>query len=79
MEELEKGLKKLKQWVSSPMWGATVSPCQTPPRVLCDWTTNQRVHMKDPRALAVYMTEDGLVGHQWEEGLLGLRVLDSPV
>ena len=28
--------------------------------------------------LVTYVAEDGLVGHQWEERLLGLRVLDYP-
>ena len=28
-------------------------------------------------ALAPYVTEDGLVGHQWEEQPLGLRVFPS--
>ena len=27
-----------------------------------DWTTNQRVHMEGPMALATYVAEDGLVG-----------------
>ena len=30
-------------------------------------------------ALATYVAEDGLVGHQWEERPLGLRVFDAPV
>jgi hypothetical protein len=30
-------------------------------------------------ALAAYVTEHGLVGHQWEEWPLGLRVFDAPV
>jgi hypothetical protein len=29
-------------------------------------------------ALATYVAEDGLVGHQWEERPLGLRVFDAP-
>ena len=29
-----------------------------------DWTTNQRVHMEGPIALATYVAEDDLVGHQ---------------
>ena len=29
--------------------------------------------------LATYLAEDGLVGHQWEERPLVLRVFDSPV
>ena len=57
---------------------ATVSTDQTP-RAPRDWTTNQRVHMEGPMALATYVAEDGLVGHQWEERPLGLRVFDAPV
>ena len=32
-----------------------------------------------PMALGAYMTEDGLVGHQWEERPLVLRVFNVPV
>jgi hypothetical protein len=46
-----------------------------PPRASKDWTTNQRIHMEEPMVLATYVAEDGLVGHQWEEESLGLRVL----
>ena len=35
--------------------------------------------MERPMALATYVAEDGLVGHQWESGSLGLRVFDAPV
>jgi hypothetical protein len=47
--------------VCIPMEGATVSTGQTP-RAPRDWTTNQRVHMEGPMALAVYAAEDGFVG-----------------
>jgi hypothetical protein len=30
-------------------------------------------------AQAPYVAEDGLVGHQWEERPMGLRVLNAPV
>lgn len=30
-------------------------------------------------ALSTYVAEDDLVGHQWEERLLGLREIDNPV
>jgi hypothetical protein len=36
-------------------------------RALWNYTTNQRKHMVELVALAVYVAEDGLVGHQWEE------------
>jgi hypothetical protein len=32
--------------------------------------------MEEPRAPAAHVAEDGLVGHQWEEQPLGLRVFD---
>jgi hypothetical protein len=37
------------------------------PRAPWDYTTNQRKHMVELVALAIYVAEDGLVGHQWEE------------
>jgi hypothetical protein len=49
------------------------------PRVPGDWTTNQREHMERPMELATYVTEDGLVGYQWEERPLSLRVFNAPV
>jgi hypothetical protein len=64
----------------SLMEGATMSTGQTPPpRAPRDWTTNQRVHIEGPMALDTFVTEYGLVGHQWEERSLGLRVFDVPV
>jgi hypothetical protein len=50
-----------------------------PPGALRDWTTNQRIHMEGPMALATYVAEDALVGHQWEERPLGLRVFGAPM
>jgi hypothetical protein len=35
--------------------------------------------MEGSIALAVYVAEDGLVGHQWEERPSGLRVFNAPV
>jgi hypothetical protein len=37
------------------------------PRTLWNYTTNQRKHMVELVALAIYVAEDGLVGYQWEE------------
>ena len=74
--EKETAVASQAEGVCSPMGGATVSTGQIP-RSSGDWTTNQRVHMKGPMVLATYVAEDGLVGHQWEEWLLGLRVLDG--
>jgi hypothetical protein len=58
--------------VCRPVEGATVSTGQIP-GTPGDMTTNQRAHMEEPMALATYVAEDGLVGHQWEKRLLGLR------
>jgi hypothetical protein len=38
-----------------------------------------RVHKEGPMAPASYVAEDGLVGHQWEEWTLGLRVFNAPM
>jgi hypothetical protein len=35
--------------------------------------------MKVTKALATYVAEDGLVGHQWEERFLVLSRVDAPV
>ena len=64
MEELEKRLKELRGFVAP--WGMKhcqlsrqpPPPCPRAPR---DWTTNQRIHMEGPMALATYVAEDGLV------------------
>jgi hypothetical protein len=63
--------------ICSPMDGATVSASQNPHthRAPRNWTTNKKVHMEGPMALA----KDNFVGHQWEERPLGLRVFNAPV
>ena len=76
MEELEKGLKELRGFAAP--WREQQCQLATP-RAPRDWTTNQRIHMEGPMALAAYVAEDGLVGYQWEERPLGLRVFDVPV
>ena len=45
---------------------ATVLTGQTtlPPRAPRDWTTDQRIPKEEPMALAAYVAEDDLVGHQ---------------
>jgi hypothetical protein len=58
---LEKGLKKLRGF-AAPWREQQSQPARTP-RVLRDWTTNQRVHMEEPITLAAYVVEDDLVGH----------------
>jgi hypothetical protein len=77
MEELEKGLKELRRFAA--LWREQQCQPARSPRAPRDWTTNQRVHMEGPVALAKYVAEDGLVGHQWEERSLGLRVFNVPV
>ena len=42
-------------------------------------TPPTKVHMEGPMAPAPYTAEDGLVGHQWEEGPLVLKRLNTPV
>ena len=37
------------------------------PRAPWNYTTNQRKHMVEHVALAIFVAEDGLVSHQWEE------------
>ena len=77
MEELEKGLKLLRGF-AAPWREQQCQLARSPefPRV---WITNQRVHMEGPMAPAAYVAEDDLVGHQWEERSLGLRVFDAQV
>ena len=35
--------------------------------------------MEGPMALVTYEADDGLVGHQWVEWPLGLKLFDAPV
>ena len=80
MEELEKRLKELRGFVAP--WGmkhCLDNPPPPCPRDPWDWTTYQRIHMEGPMALAAYVAEDGLIGHQWEDCPLGLRGFDTPV
>jgi hypothetical protein len=35
-----------------------------PPELPGDKPTNQRIHMEEPMATAIYVAEDGLVRHQ---------------
>jgi hypothetical protein len=43
-----------------------------------NYTTNQRKHMVELAALAIFVAVDGLVGHQWEERPLVLRRFYAP-
>ena len=62
-----------------PHGGSNSVKRSDPPRLPEDWTTNQRIHMERSMALAIYVAENGLVGHQWEERPLGLRMFNAPV
>jgi hypothetical protein len=64
--------------VCNPKGRTRISTRETP-RAPRDLTTNQRVHMYGSMAPVAYVSEDGLVGHQWEERSLVLRRLDAPV
>jgi hypothetical protein len=77
MEELEKELKELRGFVSQ--WREQKCQQARSPGTPRDWTTNQRIHMEGPMALVTFVAKDGLVGHQWEESPLGLRVFDTPI
>jgi hypothetical protein len=77
MEDLEKGLKELRGFAAT--WREEQCQQARSPGTPGDWTTNQRIHMDGPMALATYVAEDGLVRHQWEEWPLGLRVFNAPV
>jgi hypothetical protein len=39
-----------------------------------NYTTNQRKHMMEFVALAIFVAEDGLVDHQWEERPLVINI-----
>ena len=73
---MEKGLEELRGFAVP--WKEQQYQQARPPGAPEDWTTNQRIHMEQPVVLATYVT-NGIVGHQWEERPLGLRVLDAPV
>jgi hypothetical protein len=79
VEELEKGLKKLRGFAAPWRGSNSVNRPDPPPRAPRNWATNQRIHMEQPVVLATYVAEDGLVGHLWEERPSGLRVFNAPV
>jgi hypothetical protein len=57
------------QGVCSPIGGTTIWTNHYPQNA--QGVNNQRVHMVGLMAPASYIAEHGLVGHQWEEMLLG--------
>jgi|UPI0000F4AC7A hypothetical protein len=73
MEELEKELKELREFTAP--WGETVSRSQTP------WSSQGLDHKPKHTHGGTHGSGliCGLVGHQWEEWPLGLRVFDAPV
>ena len=77
-EKLQKVLKELRG--SAAPWGkgTTVWTGQSP-GAAGNLTTNQRLHMEGPLALAAYVAEDGTVGHKLEERPLALWVFDALV
>ena len=77
MEELEKGQKELRG-VAAP-WREQQCQLPRPPGGPRNWTTNKRVYTKGPIALAAYVAEDDLVGHQWEQWPFGLRGFETLV
>jgi hypothetical protein len=77
MEESEKEMKELRGFAAP--WCEQQCQLARTPGVPGDWNINQRIHMEGPVALVTYVAEDGLVGHQWEERPLDLRVFDAPV
>jgi hypothetical protein len=62
MEELEKGHKELMGFEASEEQ-QKYEPTSSL-RVPRDYTMNQRVYMEGLKAPAIYVVEDGLVGHQ---------------
>jgi hypothetical protein len=71
IEDFEKGLKELRGL--QPHWGSNSvnrppplpHPTATPQHLkLLGTEPKQRIHMEGTMALAAYMAEDGLVGHQ---------------
>jgi uncharacterized lipoprotein YmbA len=65
MKEQEKVLRELKGFAT--LQEEQQYELTSTPRALWNDTTNQRKHMVELVALAAYVAEDGLVGHQWEE------------
>jgi hypothetical protein len=73
MEELEKGLNKLKG-LATPSGRTTISTNQRPQN-----SQGLNHQLIVPMVPATYVLEDGLVRHQWKERHLVLGRLDAPV
>jgi hypothetical protein len=74
---LEKVLKDLRGFTSLK-WEQECQQAR-PPRAPRECITIQRVYMDGPMALAAYVAEDGLIGHQWKVCPLVLWGFDAPV
>ena len=78
MKELEKELKELRGL--QPHGGSNSVNRPDLPDLQGDWTTNQRVHMEEPLALASTTCGRGWPGWMSMKGVvLGLRVFYAPV
>ena len=64
-KELEKVPKELKGF-AAPEEEHQYEVTSTP-RAPWNYTTNQRKHMMQLVAIAIYVAEDDLIAHQWEE------------
>ena len=74
------GPKELKGFAAPWRGSKSVNwPDPLPPGAPGDWSTNKIVHMEGSMVLALYVAEDGLVGHQCEDRPLGLWEFDAPV
>jgi hypothetical protein len=76
MEELKKGLKDLKRFVTYRKKNKINQP---DPTELPGTKPPTRVYMERSMAPATYVAEDDLVRHQWEERPLVLGRLHAPV
>jgi hypothetical protein len=64
-------MKALKRFAA--LWREQQCQLARHPGAPGDWTTNQRVYMERPMALAMYVAEDGLVGNSGRRGPWTLR------
>ena len=78
MVKIEKGLKELRGF-ATPLREQQCQQTRLPLTECHSWTTNQRIHIEGPMALATYVGKHGPVAHQWEERPLGLRMFDASV
>jgi hypothetical protein len=70
VKELEKVPRELKR--NEAPYEEHQYELTSTPRAPWNYSTNQRKHVVELVALAIYVAEDGLVDHQWEERSLVL-------